>query len=373
MRRAIESFLASVATLLAAAAVCLATSGQEAVPQTVNTKLEVRDAGANLGATIEQLVTTANGPMWIGYRAEEIARRDGDCCVANFRDGKGEGGTVLLENEHGNRGGERSTDREAKSEGERGLTILVRAEKGRMEKLRFAPASCRLDAGGLKLVWLKGAEAGPSIAFLSGIVKRQEFSDWGERGMGEQALTAIALHSDGAADKALEAFAAQGQPEKLRERAAFWMGTMRGEAGLKALQKMARTDPSSDFRAQVSFDLFVSQQDGATDEIMRMAREDASPHVRGQALFWLAQKAGQKAEKTIAGAIADDPDIEVKKKAVFALSQMPEGEGVPKLIEVAEKNKNPEVRKQAMFWLGESGDPRALTFFEKVLAGENRD
>jgi len=25
------------------------------------------------------------------------------------------------------------------------------------------------------------------------------------------------------------------------------------------------------------------------------------------------------------------------------------------------------VRKQAMFWLGQSGDPRALEFFEKVL------
>jgi hypothetical protein len=57
----------------------------------------------------------------------------------------------------------------------------------------------------------------------------------------------------------------------------------------------------------------------------------------------------------------------VKKKAVFALSQMPKDEGVPKLIEVAEKNKNPEVRKQAMFWLGQSEDPRALAFFERVL------
>jgi hypothetical protein len=26
-----------------------------------------------------------------------------------------------------------------------------------------------------------------------------------------------------------------------------------------------------------------------------------------------------------------------------------------------------EVRKQAMFWLGQTGDPRALAFFEDVL------
>jgi hypothetical protein len=34
---------------------------------------------------------------------------------------------------------------------------------------------------------------------------------------------------------------------------------------------------------------------------------------------------------------------------------------------VAQTNRNPEVRKQAMFWLGQSNDPRALQFFEKVL------
>jgi hypothetical protein len=34
---------------------------------------------------------------------------------------------------------------------------------------------------------------------------------------------------------------------------------------------------------------------------------------------------------------------------------------------VAENNRNPEVCKQAMFWLGQSQDPRALGFFEKVL------
>ena len=67
-------------------------------------------------------------------------------------------------------------------------------------------------------------------------------------------------------------------------------------------------------------------------------------------------------------AIEDDPDTEVKKKAVFALSQMPKDEGVPKLIEVArEQTGIREVRKQAMFWLGQSGDPRALAFIEKIL------
>ena len=58
----------------------------------------------------------------------------------------------------------------------------------------------------------------------------------------------------------------------------------------------------------------------------------------------------------------------MKKKAVFALTQMPGEEGVPMLVQVARSNPNPAVRKQAMFWLGQSKDPRALKFFEEVLA-----
>jgi HEAT repeat protein len=46
---------------------------------------------------------------------------------------------------------------------------------------------------------------------------------------------------------------------------------------------------------------------------------------------------------------------------------MPHEEGVPKLIQVAQNNKNAEVRKQAIFWLGQTNDPRALEFFEKIL------
>jgi len=102
--------------------------------------------------------------------------------------------------------------------------------------------------------------------------------------------------------------------------------------------------------------------------LLSLARDGATTAVKGNALFWLAQRAGDKAVGTITSAIENDPDTEVKKKAVFALSQMPKEDGVPKLIQVAETNRNPEVRKQAMFWLGQSNDPRALEFFEKVLA-----
>jgi HEAT repeat protein len=101
--------------------------------------------------------------------------------------------------------------------------------------------------------------------------------------------------------------------------------------------------------------------------MLDVARLDASSKVRGQALFWLAQKAGRKATEAITRAIEEDPETDVKKKAVFALSQLPRDQGVPLLIQTARGNRNPAVRKQAMFWLGQSGDPRALKFFQEVL------
>jgi HEAT repeat protein len=103
------------------------------------------------------------------------------------------------------------------------------------------------------------------------------------------------------------------------------------------------------------------------ESLVRVARTHGDASVRGEAIFWLGQKAGTKASAAITERIEQDPDTQVKKKAVFALSQLPKDESVPLLIDLARKNRNPAVRKQAMFWLGQSGDPRALTFFEQVL------
>jgi hypothetical protein len=105
----------------------------------------------------------------------------------------------------------------------------------------------------------------------------------------------------------------------------------------------------------------------ASRSLVTFARDDARPTVRSRALTSLAERAEQEASATIQNAIANDPDTEVKKTAVAALSRMTKDEGVPLLIQVARTNGNVDVRKQAMFWLGESKDPRAVSFFEEIL------
>jgi hypothetical protein len=334
-------------------------------PRIENAKLETRAAGASLDATFRGIVATAEKAQWVGYRVDGVPGERGVCCSNNWNDN--DCGTCRLERDNDAASRTSHTEGSLKLEGTRQLVVLYRLEAKQVAKIRVASDSCTLDAGGLPFLWLTGVKPSESVALLATYVRGSNFEDRGDRGIAHGTLTAIAMHADASADRALESFVMPEQPENLRRQTAFWMGAARGSAGLIALQRMAKTDPSSDVRAHVAFALSVSHEAGALDEMIRMAHDDTNSHVRGQALFWLAQKAGKKAVGTITGAIENDPDTDVKKKAVFALSQLPKDEGVPKLIEVAQTNRNPAVRKQAMFWLGQSNDPRALQFFEKVL------
>jgi len=336
-------------------------------PAVTNAQLETRAVAGSLSATLQLLVQESAKPLWIGYSVERVAGEQSICCGDHGNDGGLGCGTCTLENERNNWTGTRRQKRTVNLEGGGKLVVLLRAEKKQVMRIRMASADCTLDAGGLRFVWLTGAISDESVALLTNYVRPQEFGGDSDQGLAGQALAAIAMHAGAPADRAMASFTAPEQPGELRKKTSFWLGAARGKAGLLLLEKMAKSDPSEDVRAQVAFALYVSPEPQAVDEMIQMARDDQDSHVRGQALFWLAQKAGTKAAGAINGAIENDPDTEVKKKAVFALSQMPREEGVPKLIQVAQTNKNPEVRKQAMFWLGQSNDPRALQFFEKIL------
>jgi HEAT repeat protein len=339
------------------------------MPRVENAKVETRAVAGTLDFTMRDLAAKAEKPQWVAYSVDQVSGKEQVCCE-NYG-GDGNCGTCRLENDHSWTSGTPNDHNLArgtvKLEGARQVVVLYRLEAKKVMRIRLASEECALDVGGLPFVWLTGVKAAESVALLETYVRAADFESHGDHGIGHGALTAIALHADASADRAFESFVKPERREELRRQAAFWLGAARGKSGLDTLLRMAKTDPSSDVRAHVTFALSVSHEPGAIDEMIRMAHDDTSSHVRGQALFWLAQKAGKKAVGTITGAIENDPDTDVKKKAVFALSQLPKDEGVPKLIEVAQTNRNPEVRKQAMFWLGQSNDPRALQFFEKVL------
>jgi hypothetical protein len=53
---------------------------QGEAPQTINTRLEVRMAGSNLGMTMKDIVAAADSPAWIGYEVAGVPGEHGDCC-----------------------------------------------------------------------------------------------------------------------------------------------------------------------------------------------------------------------------------------------------------------------------------------------------
>ncbi len=361
-------------TLLAASFVLLAggASGSRAqqsdAPQVENAQIQTRSVAGTLAATMADVEKNAASPMWVGYAVNAVAGQHSICC-GNYNDGES-CRKCALENEDA-RDAVKAKNEASKSplrlEGERRLTVLFRLQDQQLMRVKVATDDCVLDAGGLGFVWLTDIKPAESVAFLGEYVRDENLGGHGRHSVSNEALMAIALHNGPQAQAALESFTVPAQPEELRKQAAFWLGVARGKEGFTALQRMAKNDPSSEVRGHVAFALSVSKEPAALEEMIRMAHDDESGHVRGQAIFWLAQKAGKRAVGAIDGAIANDPDTDVKKQAVFALSQLPKDEGVPKLIQVAENNRNPEVRKQAMFWLGQSQDPRALSFFEKIL------
>lgn len=372
MRRKVFVFSMNIAAFFAllAAQQTWAQSGDDNAPKVVNGRpVETRGVSKSLPQEFQSLVDKTSEPIWVGYAERQVAGDRLLCCenydvmrdkvrgrCGNCHLEARDDGTNVTSNDSGN----------VRLEEGRRIVVLFRVEQKQIGKIRVVSEDCTLDAGGRNVIWLTGVKPAESVAWLEKFVA-EKYAGHGKHDMSEDALTAIAMHADPAADRALESFVTADKPKELREQTAFWLGEARGKTGLAALEKMAKRDPSPDVREQISFAYSVSHEPGALGDMIRMAHEDGSAQVRGQALFWLAQKAGEKAVGAIKGAIENDPDTEVKKQAVFALSQLPEDEGVPKLIEVAQTNRNPEVRKQAMFWLGQSEDPRALTFFEKIL------
>lgn len=333
-------------TILAAVVVLTAVAAWAQQPKITDAKLTTREASGRLAAEFDAIVQAEAGPAFIGWAAPALpAKREMCCCTG--------GGTCSLDsNQHYNNS---SKDDTRAAPGQ--FFIFARVEANKVTRLRTYTPECNLTAGGRPVYWLNGVPAAESVALLSRFVVADD----------RTALSALAMHNDPAADRALEGFVAASQPAKLRERAVFWLGAARGRRGYEVLNKLVREDRDDNVRDKAVFALSVSKEAQATDTLLHLARNDASPKIRSRALFWLAQKAGKQVAGTLADAAANDPDEKVKRDAVFALSRLPKEEGIPLLINLARTNRSMVVRKQAMFWLGQSGDPRALSFFEEVL------
>jgi hypothetical protein len=353
---------------LKAEATCSAPDDQTALPVRA-ARVERRDASQDLERAATAIVAADPGRVWLAWTVPTVrGPRDG-----MGRNGHriGDGGCVLDEDGHFENGSATTGDTTR-------LVVLARRQGGVFDRLTFTDARCTVQAGNRTVYWLDGVRPADSVTWAARLIEDGAGRDPGDARLPagrdrdrhdrvrSAALALIALTDDASADRMLEGFAAPDRPSELRRDAAFWLGAARAAPGAVIVDRLAHSDRDERFREHLMFVLTLTGERGL-ERLFDRARNDESPQVRGQALFWIGQKAGERAVGALARAIEDDPDVEVRTRAVFAISQLPNDEAVPKLIALAESHRDREVRKQAMFWLGQSGDPRALTFFEQVL------
>jgi hypothetical protein len=222
--------------------------------------------GPPVNGNVEQLIRSLpqSAVFWVGYRVPAVATANLGCQTSD--------GVVHLE----------PPDQ---------AVILLRVEAGMVRKIRAISPYCEIEAGNVPVHWLTGVKPSESVALLATLVPDSVF--------------AIGVHSDPAADTALEHFLAPSQPQSLRLRVVSLLGSTRGRRGLELLT----------------------------------------------------------------GLIAIDLDERVRQRAVAALSSVAEGAGIPVLIQLAKSTEDAGLRRQAMNSLQQSRDPRAILFFEDVLKG----
>jgi hypothetical protein len=358
---------APFADLEAPALVDTASSPAQAAPAPAlpvrAARIERRDAASGLSSSVDAIARTNAGRVWLAWTSPAQKRpgsygswnRGVAQCVLDDEGNFSEGGNI--------------------DDGTETLVILARVSNRAIDRVAVTDARCTVDAGARTVYWLDRVVPRESVGVLAGLVRREASErssrdgdrDEPDRSHGRRhALVALALTADPSADAALEEFVAPTNPPWLRRDAAFWLGAARAARGAVVIDRLARGDKDDDFREHLTFVLTLTGNSGL-EALLDLARNDASSKVRGQALFWLGQKAGERAVRTLRRAVDDDPDRDVRKRAVFAISQLPNDQSVPKLIELARSHRDPEVRKQAMFWLGQTGDARAVEFFEAVL------
>jgi len=342
-------------------------------PKLSNARLQAVDASGGLENAVNGLVKTQSGPMWIGYTVPVEPKDRTMCCFDSVDQLRASGNCCSgckLESRNGSSFMGNGNNSECENlEPADFAYVMLRAESGQITKARTFSRDCALDAAGLNVYWLNNINPVESIRYLTKLVETDERDESYKKSTGDQAIHAIAIHNNPAADTALESLLAPGKPRRIRQHVAIMLGSERGAKGLAILRRLVKNNGDERFREEALVGFAQSRSDEGLRDLVEIAKTDASSRVRGQSIFWLAQAGGRKEASAITDAIDSDPDTDVKRKAVFALTQMPENEGVPMLIHVVKTNKNPAVRREAIRWLGQSQDPRSLQFLEEILLG----
>ncbi len=246
--------------LLVAAAAMVAQQ-----PKLVDAKLETR---ALRGSLAQEVAGATEKAFWLAWTAPAIPGDRQSCWPSENR---------ILENK-------------AQLEGPREVHILLRIENHWVQRVRTFTPDCEIDAAGFPVVWLTGVSPAESVRYLRSIAFDAT-----------NAVDAIGLQRGPEADAALEEMSVSTQPDKIRRKAAFWLGASRGSRGVALLTKMIREEREDGFREHLAFALSQSREGiGVLIDLVRNAKP-VDRKVRDKAVFWLAKSRDPEARRFIDG------------------------------------------------------------------------
>lgn len=244
------------------------------------------------------------------------------------------------------------------------LILYDAAKNGEILDVAILDIDQTYDFADAAVFWLGRADNTESVSFL----ERSFDAAKGASSLQKNVIFAAGCHQDPRAYAFLKKVAIGSDDNKIRESAIFWLGNYGDAKSLADLKDIYAKEKSDSVKKQIVFALQLSRQKEAVEELIRIAKQDASLDVRKQAVFWLGQKASAESIKALKDIVGEPgEDTKLKNQAVFAISQLPKDKSVPMLIDIAKSNKTASIRKNAIFWLGQSGDPAAVKFFEEIL------
>jgi HEAT repeat protein len=217
----------------------------------INGQVDTRAAEAGLEREFQSLLSAQPQPAWIGYAVPSVRSYNLGCDYVS-PGGRTAPGVVHLE----------PPDQ---------AVMLFRIVAGAVDRIRVLSPDCEIDAGGVPVHWLSGVRPPDSVALLAAIDRNQ-------------AVMAIAMHADPAADAALDKLVAGTEPDAVRRRAAFWIGAARGRHGLDVVKQLLATDPSPAVRERAIQGIAASSEPEAVDLLISTARQDRDSRVRRQAM-----------------------------------------------------------------------------------------
>ena len=354
-----------------AAALFLVVVGLGAVPQgpapsIQNGKVETRQV-TSIDRDIASAAAASADPIWVGWRVPIVAGQRGGCCTYGD-DSVSVRGCFVDSSPAGRQVPQIAAPAAVPIEAGSGLVVLVRVVEGRVERLRSLGDDCPLDAGGRTVYWLQGVTAGTSLTFLEGLLQSNPImTPAQERRLSSEAMSAISLHGDPAADALLDRLASATSDGNLRQSARSALGSTRGAHGFDVLQRLLNAERIPEVHRQLVSAIGQTRQPGTAALLLGVARSDADTKTRAEAIYWVPQRGGSSVVSDVVKIVDSDSSDDVKQRGVRGIGRLPDADGVPVLLQLARSTKSPVIRKEAVAALGKSRDPRALAYLEEVL------